>query len=128
MIILTDFQQKITSLLPDIELRMEIYEKKLTELVGEDGSLSDFANGHEYFGFHRTADGWVYREWAPAAEEIWLTGDMVEWRWFDLKLEPIGNGIFEIYMQGENFLYNGCHVQAIVKHNGSFFRVIFNFP
>ena len=61
----------------DIELRMENYEKKLNSLVGESGKLCDFANGHEYFGFHRTEDGWVYREWAPAADAMWLTGDMV---------------------------------------------------
>ena len=93
----------------DIELRMKNYEKKLFELVGEDGKICDFANGHEYFGFHKTSDGWVYREWAPAAEEVWLTGDMVDWRWFDLKLEPVGNGIFEIFMSGRDFLYDGCH-------------------
>ena len=26
--------------------------------------LWTFANGHEYFGIHRTSEGWVYREWA----------------------------------------------------------------
>ena len=100
----------------DIELRMKNYEKKLSELVGEDGKLCDFANGHEYFGFHRTEDGWVYREWAPAADEMWLTGDMVEWHWFDLPMTALGNGVFEVKMQGGDFLYNGCHVQTIVRN------------
>ncbi|MBE6553429.1 MAG: 1,4-alpha-glucan-branching enzyme [Ruminococcaceae bacterium] len=99
----------------DILQRMENYKQKKRELVGTRGRLCDFANGHEYFGFHRTADGWVYREWAPAADAVYLTGDMVDWRWLDWKLEAIGNGIFEIRIQGHNALWNGCHVKTIVQ-------------
>ena len=102
----------------DIEQRMKNYQNKRTELVGESGRLCDFANGYEYFGFHRTQDGWVYREWAPAAEEVYLTGDMVDWRWLDLKMTRLGNGVFELHMKGEDFLYNGCRVKTIVRHNG----------
>ena len=63
----------------DIEQRMKNFENKKRELVGEGGSLSEFANGYEYFGFHRTENGWVYREWAPAASALWLMGDMNGW-------------------------------------------------
>ena len=52
----------------DIDLRMNSYKRKKKELLKKGQKLVDFANGYEYFGFHRTADGWVYREWAPAAE------------------------------------------------------------
>ena len=61
----------------DIELRMKNYIRKRKELVG-DCNLCDFANGHEYFGFHKTENGWYYREWAPEADEVYLTGEMVE--------------------------------------------------
>ena len=44
----------------DIVQRMKNYENKLSELVGSEGSLKDFANGHEYFGFHKTENGWYY--------------------------------------------------------------------
>ena len=101
----------------DIQLRMDNYTRKREELVGKNGSLSDFSNGHEYFGFHKTEDGWYYREWAPAAEEVYLTGDMVDWRWLDLKLTPIGNGVFEIFLKGQNALYHGCRVKTIIRHN-----------
>ena len=102
----------------DIQLRMDNYARKREELVGKKGKLCDFANAHEYFGFHKTQDGWIYREWAPAAEEVYLTGDMVDWRWLDLKLTPIGNGVFEIFLNGQNALWNGCKVKTIVRHNG----------
>ena len=99
----------------DIELRMDNYAKKKLSLVGKEGSLSDFANGHDYFGFHKTDDGWVYREWAPAADEVYLTGDFVDWRWLDLRMTPLGNGVFEIFVKGRETLYNGCHVSAIIR-------------
>ena len=99
----------------DIFLRMDNYARKKDELVGRDGKLYDFANGHEYFGFHKVAGGWIYREWAPAADEVYLTGDFVDWRWLDRLMTPIGNGVFEIFIEGENTLYNGCHVSAIIR-------------
>ena len=33
-------------------------------------TLSDFASGHLYFGLHKLAKGWVFREWAPNATDI----------------------------------------------------------
>ncbi len=43
-------------------------------------SLSEFANGHQYFGLHKTSTGWVFREWAPNATEIYLIGDFNKWK------------------------------------------------
>lgn len=43
-------------------------------------SLSDFANGYDYFGLHHLKDGrWVFREWAPNATAIFLVGDFNDW-------------------------------------------------
>ena len=42
--------------------------------------LLDLASGHEYFGLHRTADGWTFREWAPNATAIYLVGDFSGWK------------------------------------------------
>lgn len=48
-------------------------------------SLSEFANGYNYFGLHKTSDdGWVFREWAPNATEIYLVGDFNDWTENDL--------------------------------------------
>ncbi len=43
-------------------------------------SLSEWANAHEYYGLHRTSDGWVFREWAPNATSMWLVGDFSGWK------------------------------------------------
>ena len=42
--------------------------------------LPALAAGHAYFGLHRTAQGWVFREWAPNAAAIHLIGDFSSWR------------------------------------------------
>lgn len=43
-------------------------------------TLSQFANGYEYYGLHKTNDGWVFREWAPNATDIFLVGDFNDWK------------------------------------------------
>jgi 1,4-alpha-glucan branching enzyme len=58
--------------------------------------LSDFANGHEYFGLHQTARGqWVFREWAPNSTDNYLVGDFNNWQEDDKyrckRIEGTGN-------------------------------------
>ena len=54
---------------------------KLNQLTNKGKKkLSDFANGHVYYGLHQTARGqWVFREWAPNATDIYLVGDFNNW-------------------------------------------------
>ena len=43
-------------------------------------TLADFANGYKYFGLHKVPrGGWVFREWAPTATDIYLVGDFNNW-------------------------------------------------
>lgn len=49
-------------------------------ITGGEMDLSDFAAGHEYYGLHFTGHEWIFREWAPNASEIYLIGDMTDWR------------------------------------------------
>ncbi len=56
-------------------------QQKMLELTHQgQTSLSDFAVGHLYYGLHRTVNGWVFREWAPTATDIYLIGDFSEWQ------------------------------------------------
>ncbi len=101
----------------DIELRMNNYKHKKRDLLPEGGRLTDFANGHLYYGFHRVEGGWVYREWAPAAECVYLMGDMNDWNKTSLPMQNVGNGNFELFLPGENALWGGCKVKAVVLHD-----------
>ncbi len=61
--------------------RHEYALRKISELTQNGKStLGDFATGHLYFGLHRTARGWVFREWAPNATDIYLVGDFNNWQ------------------------------------------------
>ncbi len=106
----------------DINLRIELFEKKKKELVGDSASLADFANGYNYFGFHRTDSGWVYREWAPAAEKMYLTGDFNNWDIENCPMARLENGVFEVELKGKNALKAGQKVQAIVINSGRVLR------
>ena len=75
--------------------RADALESRLTE--GGKISLADFASAHEYFGLHRKGRSWVFREYAPHAEKIFLVGDFSEWREDErFALTPAENGAWEL--------------------------------
>ena len=102
----------------DIELRMNNYKRKKAELVGDGRTLAEFANGHLFYGFHKTNDGWYYREWAPGAERMYLTGDFCNWDRYAYPMERKDGGVFELFIPGTNSLQNGQRVRAITVRNG----------
>ena len=114
-----DYDPRLLPFEADINLRMENYKRKKRELVGRGGRLIDFANAHEYFGFHKMDDGrWVYREWAPGADALYLMGDMNGWDQHNLPMTRLENGVFELYLPDDKQLYDGCHVKVLVEGNG----------
>ena len=102
----------------DLMLRKTRLEDTLARVLSEGQSLSDFATGHLYFGFHKTEDGWYYREWAPGAEKMFLTGDFCNWERYAYELEKKENGVFELFLPGKDTLKTGTRVMAIVCRNG----------
>lgn len=67
------------------------------QLTDGEKTLSDIANAHLYYGLHKTDNGWVFREKAPNAKEIYLYGDFTNWEIRrDFALTPLGNGDWEI--------------------------------
>ena len=100
----------------DIDDRIALLEETKKRILPDGGTLTDFANAHHYFGFHKLEDGWVYREWAPAAHEMYLMGDFNGWDRWSHRMNGIGNGIFEIFISGRETLWDDCRVKVIVKH------------
>ena len=99
----------------DIELRMEFYAKKRAQLLQGHKSLKEFANAHKYYGFHKIKGGWVYREWAPAADELYLTGDFNSWNWTATPMTRIENGGWELFLPGDT-IGRGSRVMTVVKN------------
>ena len=81
-------------------------------------TLADFATGHLFFGLHRTQKGWVLREWAPNATEIYLIGDFNGWK-EDKKyaMKQKKNGVWEIQLP-EKAMKHGDLFKLKVHWNG----------
>ena len=80
-----------------LQKRMERAALRELQLTDGKTSLSDIANGHLYYGLHKTANGWVFREKAPNATAIYLYGDFSDWQIQpQFALHPLGNGDWEI--------------------------------
>jgi len=75
-----------------IDSRRERIKATEQRITGGQLSLKDFAQAHHYFGLHKTAKGWVFREYAPNAQSIYLCGDFSDWKIEErFKLYPLGN-------------------------------------
>lgn len=77
------------------------------------------ATGHLYYGFHRTQDGWVYREWAPGADALHLIGDFNGWNRESHPLTRLENGAWEIQLPGNDALRHGQRVKVQVTKDGN---------
>ena len=106
----------------DIELRMNRFKEKRYQIAGTAETLTEFANGYLYFGFHRTQSGWVFREWMPGADEVRLIGDFNKWNRDSHPLDRGENGVWEIALKGKNALKHGQFVKLWVRKGDNWFE------
>ena len=112
-----ELNPQLQSFAGDIDLRMFLYRATKSRLLTEGQTLNDFANAHNYYGFHRTETGWVYREWAPSAYQLYLEGDFNGWNQTSHPMTRIDNGNWELYLEGHDALWEGCKVKTVVDAN-----------
>ena len=101
----------------DIDLRMDLYHRTKERILPNGMDLKEFANAHNYFGIHHLDGAWVYREWAPSAHQLYLTGEFNDWNFTSHPLKRLDNGIWELYLEGDNALWDGCKVKTVVDAN-----------
>ena len=109
-----EFNPQLEPFRNDIDLRMTKYNDAKTRLIKNGKTLEDFANAHNYFGIHHLEDGWVYREWAPNAYQLYLEGEFNNWNQTSHPLNKLENGVWEIYLDGDDALWDGCKVKTVV--------------
>ena len=90
----------------EIDLRMHLYHHTKWRLLGEKKTLNEFSNAHDYFGIHHVNGGWVYREWAPNANQLYLTGEFNHWNQTEYPMTRLENGIWELEIKGDNTLWD----------------------
>ena len=90
-----------------------------SQLTGGKMTLEDFASGYLYYGLQRTDSGWVFREWAPNATEIFLIGDFSGWNEDEhFRLKRINDaGDWELRIP-QGMIGHGQHYKMRVKWNG----------
>ncbi len=106
----------------DIALRHKRYLSKRRELLRDSESLADFANGYRYFGFHKHENGSVFREWAPGADAVYLTGDFCFWNMTAHPMTRLDNGVFEVAFEEGSGPDLGQYIQVVVEKNGVLHR------
>lgn len=109
--------QRDPALLPykgELEHHIGTYQH-MRYVLAQGRSLSEFANAHEYYGFHHTDEGWVYREWAPAADGVFLIGDFNDWQETATPLTRLDNGNWELRLPEES-LHDGSRVRTVVRN------------
>ena len=108
-----------------IEGRHTYYLKRLSDLT-QNGkiTLSDFATGHLWFGLHRTDEGWVLREWAPNATEIFLIGTFNQWqRMESYRLKKRGGGVWEVKIPSERISHGDLYKLHLTWPGGAGERI-----
>jgi len=106
----------------DIQMHLERYNSKYQSLIG-DNDIVDVCNGHHYFGFQRTSEAIIFREWLPGADSAWICGDFNNWNTYEHSLTNIGNGVWEIKFN-KDYIKHGDFIKLIVGKQGSAFERI----
>lgn len=102
----------------DINLRMDRLQEQKNRFLADGKSLKDFANAHNYYGFHKVKGGWIYREWAPNADGLYLIGDFNGWDKHSHPLHKINDEDWEIFVEGIRTIPHKSRIKVLVDANG----------
>ncbi|MCF8373334.1 MAG: alpha amylase C-terminal domain-containing protein [Bacteroidales bacterium] len=109
--------------------RNQRFRDRLQEIEKEHGSLSKFADAYKNLGINSDSKkkAWVYREWAPKAQSLFLTGDFNDWDPESHPLQQGDDGIWEIILDKKEYkdkLVHGSKFKVLVHSDaGSHYRI-----
>ncbi len=109
----------------EIADRIKRYNGILKDIQKECKTLKNFASAYKRMGLHFKAKdkGWYYREWAPEAYGLYLTGEFNGWNREANPLTKNDDGIWEAFIP-ESQLKEGSLVKVHVKaKNGNHDRI-----
>lgn len=108
-----------------VQARIDRFHSAKFHIENEFGSILEFANFHQYYGVHYEPirKGWTYREWAPAAQQLFLMGDFNNWDRYSHPLKKNRRGDWEIFLPYHDYKASFIHESKIKVHvvgeNGS---------
>ncbi len=100
----------------EIEDRFARYQRNLVEIEKIWGTLVRFADAYDYYGIHydRIKKGWIYREWAPKAKDLYLFGDFNDWQRDANPMLRNEYGVWELFLDEKTYKDRFVH-KSLVK-------------
>lgn len=100
--------------------RYSHYRAMLAKIESAEGSLGDFGRGHEFFGFNRGKQdgepGVFYREWAPGAKALFLTGEFNDWDRTSHPLTRSEYGVWSLFLPDRKYASRFVHESLVKVH------------
>jgi len=97
---------------------------KEKELFTGQQKISDFATGYLFFGLHRSATKWIFREWAPNASELFMVGQFSDWKEKpEFQLRKLPHGIWEIEIPLSGMHHGDLYKLSVHWPGGHGFRL-----
>ena len=90
---------------PVLLRRQKRLAARLAEIEQHHGSLAQYATAHQQLGLNYDAQrrGYVYREWAPAAEALYLVGDFNGWDRQANPLQQLEFGVWDAFLPDSEY-------------------------
>ncbi|XP_006612791.1 1,4-alpha-glucan-branching enzyme isoform X1 [Apis dorsata] len=83
----------------EIRKRYALFKDYIEKLETGDDSLDKFSRGYEIYGIHINEDNSVVaKEWAPGAQELFLTGDFNGWNRMINSYKKLDYGKWELHL------------------------------
>lgn len=121
---LIDYDSWLAPFALQLEKRRANYEAKTDDIENRWGSLLNFASSHKFFGLHRHGDGWVFREWAPNATEVYLVGAFSGWKpLVQYRLQRHEKGVWQIEISGAELKHGDHYKLWVVWPGGAGMRI-----
>ncbi|SIN68875.1 alpha amylase C-terminal domain-containing protein [Algoriphagus halophilus] len=112
-----------------ISLRWSKYQSAIQEIENFCGDILEYGSNHHFYGIHFESwrNGWVYREWAPAAEALYFFGDFNNWDRQSHPMKKNPRGDWEIFLPFDQYKDTFVHGSKVKVHvigaNGALDRI-----
>ncbi|MBF9238098.1 alpha amylase C-terminal domain-containing protein [Hymenobacter sp. BT683] len=103
---------------PVLRRRQARLQARIEEIEKYHGSLAQYATAHQQLGLYHdaTRGGYVYREWAPGAEALFLIGDFNQWDRQAHPLRRLEFGVWEVFLPDAEYKNRLTHGSLYKVH------------
>ncbi|SHK96557.1 alpha amylase C-terminal domain-containing protein [Hymenobacter psychrotolerans] len=103
---------------PILRRRLERLQARVEEIEQQYGSLTKFATAHQQMGlsYDSRRRGFWYREWAPAAEALFLIGDFNGWDRQATPLQQQPDGVWQVFLPDREYRERLVHGSRYKVH------------